>query len=180
MIFKFKNIVNILVFIPVLIYAAEEVVEPEKYKLDQYRSPTPQTLSGAIVVDAEQAMSLHKSATIKFIDVLPAPKQPEGMTEDDIWLPKQRFNIPDSIWLADVGYGVLSDEMENYFVTNLDTVTKQGYRGYLFYCQVDCWMSWNAAKRAIELGYSGVYWFPGGVDEWSQQGFQLAPSQQQK
>jgi hypothetical protein len=25
-----------------------------------------------------------------------------------------------------------------------------------FYCKADCWMSWNAAKRAISYGYRDV------------------------
>jgi rhodanese-related sulfurtransferase len=27
-------------------------------------------------------------------------------------------------------------------------------------------MSWNAARRAVEWGYSNVVWFPGGTDAW--------------
>ena len=27
-------------------------------------------------------------------------------------------------------------------------------------------MSWNAAKRALELGYSDVAWYPEGTDGW--------------
>jgi PQQ-dependent catabolism-associated CXXCW motif protein len=30
----------------------------------------------------------------------------------------------------------------------------------------DCWMSWNAAKRAVEWGYSSVIWYPAGADGW--------------
>ena len=34
-------------------------------------------------------------------------------------------------------------------------------RPLVFYCDANCWMSWNAAKRAMdELGYSRVYWYP--------------------
>lgn len=159
-----------------LLYAAEPVIEPENYKMDQYRSPTPATLSGATVVDVHEAKSLHESGNIKFIDVLPSPKRPPGMKEGDVWIPEKRLNIPGSIWLADVGYGVLSDELERYFISNLKSVTQDDYQGLLFYCKIDCWMSWNAAKRAINLGYSVVYWFPGGTDDWSSQGFPLEQS----
>jgi PQQ-dependent catabolism-associated CXXCW motif protein len=37
----------------------------------------------------------------------------------------------------------------------------------VFYCQADCWMSWNAAKRALSLGYSNVAWYPEGTDGWT-------------
>jgi rhodanese-related sulfurtransferase len=28
-------------------------------------------------------------------------------------------------------------------------------------------MSWNAAKRALEMGYSNVAWYPDGIDGWA-------------
>ena len=39
-------------------------------------------------------------------------------------------------------------------------------RPVLFYCMTDCWMSWNAAKRAVEWGYGSVIWYPLGTDGW--------------
>ena len=36
----------------------------------------------------------------------------------------------------------------------------------IFYCRSDCWMSWNAAKRALSFGYTKVYWFAEGIDGW--------------
>ncbi len=37
----------------------------------------------------------------------------------------------------------------------------------IFYCQsVQCWMSYNAALRAINLGYSNVLWYRGGIEAW--------------
>jgi PQQ-dependent catabolism-associated CXXCW motif protein len=43
----------------------------------------------------------------------------------------------------------------------------------LFYCLRDCWMSWNAAKRAIALGYT-VAWYPDGTDGWQDAGLPLS------
>jgi PQQ-dependent catabolism-associated CXXCW motif protein len=40
----------------------------------------------------------------------------------------------------------------------------------------DCWMSWNAAKRALELGHKAVVWYPEGTDGWSEAGLPLAPA----
>jgi PQQ-dependent catabolism-associated CXXCW motif protein len=36
----------------------------------------------------------------------------------------------------------------------------------VLYCLANCWMSWNAAKRALSLGYSDVAWYPEGTDGW--------------
>ena len=32
----------------------------------------------------------------------------------------------------------------------------------VIYCQEDCWMSWNAAKRVLSYGYPNVAWYPRG------------------
>ena len=142
--------------------------------MDNYRSPTPTTLSGATVVDAIKTRQLLDQGNVAFIDVLPSPRRPEKMDENDIWLPKKRMNIPGSIWLADIGFGVISEELEIYFKSNMEQLLEQGYQQFLFYCNSDCWMSWNAAKRALDYGFSHIFWFPGGVDEWAEQGFDLS------
>ena len=36
----------------------------------------------------------------------------------------------------------------------------------MIYCQADCWMSWNAAKRALSYGYTNVAWYPDGTEGW--------------
>ena len=40
-------------------------------------------------------------------------------------------------------------------------------RPLVFYCEANCWMSWNAARRAVAEGYTAVYWFPGGMQDWT-------------
>jgi len=55
-----------------------------------------------------------------------------------------------------------------YFRKNLERVTAgDRNRPLVFYCFVDCWMSWNAAKRALEFGYVRVIWYPDGTDGWT-------------
>jgi PQQ-dependent catabolism-associated CXXCW motif protein len=40
----------------------------------------------------------------------------------------------------------------------------------VLFCLRDCWMSWNAAKRALSYGYTAVSWFPDGSDGWTDLG----------
>jgi rhodanese-related sulfurtransferase len=35
-------------------------------------------------------------------------------------------------------------------------------------------MSWNAAKRAVSLGYTAVAWYPDGTDGWREAGLPLS------
>ncbi len=49
----------------------------------------------------------------------------------------------------------------------------------VFYCQGrQCWMSYNAALRAINLGYTKVLWYRGGLDAWQRAGLPFATDSQ--
>ena len=93
-----------------------------------------------------------------------------------IWRPTPRRNIPGSVWLPNTGFGALSEHVERYFRASLERLTAGDKdRGVLFYCLADCWMSWNAAKRAISYGYRNVLWFPEGTDAWHAEELPLEP-----
>src|SRR5262249_48316346 len=86
-----------------------------------------------------------------------------------IWRDTPRSNIPGSIWLPDTGYGELALVTESYFRAGLERATgSDRNRLVVIYCLRDCWMSWNAAKRALALGYRNVAWYPDGTDGWQE------------
>jgi PQQ-dependent catabolism-associated CXXCW motif protein len=117
------------------------------------------------------------SKPIVVIDVLPKPPRPDKLPADTLWHPPTRMDIPGSIWRTNTGYGALSPEMASYFRTALDRLTLGNKEHPLaFYCEAECWMSWNAAKRALSYGYLQVHWFPGGVQEWIRQGYPTLPN----
>ena len=71
------------------------------------------------------------------------------------------------IWLPNVGFGTLPPTMETYLREGLSEATGSDKgRAILFYCLERCWMSWNAAKRALALGYRKVLWYPASTDGW--------------
>lgn len=148
--------------------AAAEVAEPQDYRMDEYRSPVPATLTGATVVGPEAAYALWTAGGVAFIDVLPRAPKPANLPAGTIWRDKPRRSIPGAIWLPNVGYGAIADVTDAYFRAGLEKVTG-GDPGHpvLFFCLEDCWMSWNAAKRALEYGYATVYWLPEGTDGWT-------------
>lgn len=50
----------------------------------------------------------------------------------------------------------------------------------IFYCaSTQCWMSYNAALRAINLGYTNVLWYRGGLEAWQAAGMPTMPRGQQ-
>ena len=162
----------VLLGLAIALPAAAEAPEPSDYRMDNYRAETPATLKGATVVDAKQLHDLMTEEAVVVIDVLPQPPRPPELPATTLWHPPARHNIPGSIWLANVGFGGLSTEMDTYFRKALQSVSL-GDKGrkLAFYCEAKCWMSWNAAKRAVEYGYRSVYWFPGGMQDWTAAGY---------
>jgi PQQ-dependent catabolism-associated CXXCW motif protein len=149
-----------------------EVPEPAGYRQDDYRAEVPATLKGATVIDARQLHDMMASEAMVVIDVLPQPPRPAELPATTLWHPPARRDIPGSIWLANVGFGGLPAEMDAYFRQALEGVTLgRKDRKLVFYCEASCWMSWNAAKRALEYGYTAVYWFPGGMQAWTEAGY---------
>ncbi|MGR3794852.1 PQQ-dependent catabolism-associated CXXCW motif protein [Vannielia sp. SX4] len=148
--------------------ALAQVSEPDGYQMEHYRSPVPDTLEGGTVVGPEEAHALWVTGSVAFIDVLPRAPKPEGLPEGTIWREKPRHTIPGAIWLPNVGYGAIADQTVAYFRSGLEKVTGgDTAHPVLIFCLEDCWMSWNAAKRALEWGYSEVYWLPEGTDGWA-------------
>lgn len=140
--------------------------DADGYKMDHYRSPVPDELAGATVVDDDAAYALWKTGKVRFVDVLPRPPRPK-LPKGTIFREKPRLSIPGTIWLPNVGYGRLADETDRYFRTHLASATGGKDEPVLFFCLRDCWMSWNAAKRALsDYGYTRIFWYPDGTDGW--------------
>jgi PQQ-dependent catabolism-associated CXXCW motif protein len=154
---------------------AGDVSEPAGYRMDDYRAPVPATLQGAKVISTAEAEVLWTQKAALFLDTMPRLPKPKDLPAGTIWRDKPRHNIPGSIWLANVGYGALTPEMETYFRDGLKSNTGGDLsRKIVFYCMTDCWMSWNAAKRALSWGYSNVLWYPAGADGWKADGLPLS------
>jgi PQQ-dependent catabolism-associated CXXCW motif protein len=152
--------------------------EPEGYRLENYRAPTPATLSGARVVTTAQAEVIWRSGGAVFVDVMPRAPRPTNLPAGTLWRDKARLNIPGSYWLPDTGYGELAGVTEGYLKLGLRQITGGNHaKVIVIYCLRDCWMSWNAAKRALAMGYSNVIWYPDGTEGWQEEGLPLEEAQ---
>ena len=158
--------------------AQERPSEPDGYRTEDYRTPVPATLSGARVLSTAEAETIWRTKAGVFIDVLPRAPKPQNLPEGTVWRDKPRLNIPGSIWLPDTGYGKLAAATEDYLRRGLVRATGDNSAMLVvIYCQADCWMSWNAAKRILTYGYSNVAWFPEGTDGWERANLPTAESQ---
>jgi PQQ-dependent catabolism-associated CXXCW motif protein len=159
-------------------FAQQDVAEPGDYRMDNYRAPVPATLTGAKVLTTFEAEAIWHAKTGAFIDVLPRPPKPRDLPVRTVWRDKPRFDIPGSIWLPDTGYGRLAPTTEDYLKRGLARAS-QGNKAMqlVIYCQADCWMSWNAAKRVLSFGYANVAWYPEGTDGWERAKLPLTEAQ---
>ncbi|ALG69495.2 PQQ-dependent catabolism-associated CXXCW motif protein [Beggiatoa leptomitoformis] len=146
--------------------------------MDNYRAPTPRLLAGATTITTAELIKLLQQEPVLLVDVLAVTYRAESALFDGAWLLSEpRANLPHSLWLPNVGYGIINSQMQAYFSDNLAKAT-QGNKNHpiVFYCIVDCWMSWNASKRALTMGYTRIYWYPEGTDGWKEAGQTLENS----
>ena len=154
------------------------VDEPEGYRTEDYRAPVPDTLAGGRVITTPEAEAIWRAKSGIFIDVLPRPPKPANLPAGTVWRDKPRFNIPGSVWLPDTGYGELAEATENYLRQGVVRASGDNRAALIVvYCQADCWMSWNAAKRILSWGYSNVAWYPDGTDGWERANLPTVESQ---
>lgn len=152
----------------------DSVPEPADYRLNDYRSPVPKTLKGARVITADDARDLMKAGEAIFIDVYPKAPKPPNLPKNTVWRDPQHMSIKGAHWLPNVGYGILAPKVQDYFTRHLALLSgNDKAKPVVFFCLKDCWMSWNAAKRALEYGYTSVIWFPEGTDGWQEAGKNL-------
>ena len=137
------------------------------FRIARYRSPVPGNVPGGRVISAADVADLVKSQHAILLDVMPSDGAGLDAATGEWHMTKPRLDIPGSTWLPDVGRGQLTPPIEAYFRDNLTKLTDGNTaRPVIVYCQADCWMSWNAVKRASSYGYTEVYWFPEGSDGW--------------
>ena len=154
--------------------AADPVPEPDGFRMGDYRKPVPRTLTGAAgVLSADAAKALHDKGAV-FLDVYPRAPKPPNLPASTVWREPSHRSVQGAIWLPNVGYGVVSPDTQTYFETHLARLSGgDKSKPLVFFCLRDCWMSWNAAKRAMAGGYKAVYWFSEGTDAWEESGFPI-------
>jgi PQQ-dependent catabolism-associated CXXCW motif protein len=125
---------------------------------DPMHAPTPTQIPGGATISTEalHAMTQQKESPFILLDVLGGERG----------LPGAQNAYPAG------NHGTFADSTQRELGNYLQQVT-QGKRdvALIFYCQSNhCWRSYNAALRAIQLGYSRVYWYRGGIEAWTQAG----------
>ena len=156
--------------------AADPVVpEPAGYWTGPMHGAVPATITGGQVIHTMELEALLRHSDAVLIDVTPAPRKPAGLAPNAVWMPAQHRNIASSVWLSDLGAGVMAAGQDTWFRARLKELSR-GKRDtpLVLYCHPQCWASWNAAKRTISYGYRKVYWYPDGIEGWEKAGLPTA------
>ena len=160
---------------PITIACAELEHTKEPYRGLPYHAPTTLTPPVGVrrIMPDEINAYLKQQANPILIDVYGAIFREESLDFDGAWLVSTPHrSIPGSTWLPNVGKQSLIPIVEDYFRLHLKRLTNDDpTKMIVIFCVEDCWMAWNAAKRAAEWGYTDVAWFREGVDAWNDRGW---------
>ena len=137
------------------------VAPTAQLKAGGLHGPTPNAVPGGrLVTTPELAQLLRDPASQALVfDVLGGPQR-----------------LPNAIPVVPASQpGSFQDSVQQEFGQYLQQATQgRKDRPMVFYCQsTQCWMSYNAALRAINLGYTRVLWYRGGIEAWQQAGLPL-------
>lgn len=141
--------------------------ETTGYRVQNYRAPVTRPVEGGARIDLTDLDRLRDDGAV-LVDTMPQRGGYDPAT--GAWrLVDRRATIPGATWLPETGRGSLEPRLAAYFARHLARLT-DGERGrpLVFFCLADCWMSWNAVKRAAALGYTRLYWFADGTDGWAE------------
>ena len=148
-------------------YADEDrdwgIAPTNRLRQQPYHGPTPRQIPGAQVVQTRQlqAMLIGQESPI-LIDVL---------SEDG------HVTLAGAVWLSGAGRGANFLDPVQSMLPRLLAQLAGGdtARPMVFFCaNSQCWLSYNAALRAVAAGYSNVYWYRGGIEAWTAAGLPSA------
>ncbi len=146
--------------------APGHVAEPSGLYQGAMHGYTPETIGGGTVLDAAALAKLIDTQHPVLLDVAEKDRKPPAMRKDTPWLPTHR-SLPGAVFLQGGGKGAEDAAYADAFKTRLAALTGNNKaEPIVTFCHPDCWGSYNAAKRLIELGYTRVYWFRDGVEGW--------------
>ncbi|MBN8481850.1 MAG: hypothetical protein J0L88_09710 [Xanthomonadales bacterium] len=134
-------------------------VPPQQQLQANFHGPTPTRIPGGEVITTDRVIGLvqqnlqGRNAALIFHVLGPGPRLPGAENAGPA-----------------AQAGSFNDATQQEFGRYLQQVTGgDKARPMVFYCQsTQCWMSYNAALRAIAMGYARVYWYRGGIEAWQQ------------
>jgi PQQ-dependent catabolism-associated CXXCW motif protein len=126
-------------------------------RLDEHSGPTPLEIPGARLI-----------ATPELRELMAGPPDARPVLFDVLG-GDGHLSLPGAIWLPGAGRGTSFDDAIQTQLSKLLDVASRGdrRRALVFFCaSPTCWLSYNTALRAAQLGYENVRWYRGGIEAW--------------
>ncbi|HLY55415.1 MAG TPA: caspase family protein [Stellaceae bacterium] len=120
---------------------------------------TPTSIPSGKVILTEALVDLRAHGMPVVVDAIPSVLEHQ--------------TIQGAVWMPFAGLAATTpDEATTRLGQVLDHMTKKDHtKPLVFFCsRVTCWAGYNAALRAIQLGYRNVYWYRGGLAAWNEAG----------
>jgi PQQ-dependent catabolism-associated CXXCW motif protein len=137
-------------------------IQPQATLQTNVGSETPLSIPGGHVITTNE-MRQTQGAQILLVDV---------------WNSGQPHpTLPGALWLPGAGNaGSFNDDTQQKLWQALSQATnsKQDYPMVFFCIGSRCWESYNAALRAVNMGFKMVLWYRGGLAAWQAAGLPLA------
>jgi PQQ-dependent catabolism-associated CXXCW motif protein len=143
------------------------VAPTRELRLTNYGAPTPREVPGARTISTPELRAWLKR------DARDRPLLLDVVGGDG------HDSLPGARWLPGAGRGRSFDDAVQSALEKTLRVLTQGDAGrpLVFFCaSAECWLSYNAALRAIALGYRAVYWYRGGIEAWIEADGDLTPA----
>jgi len=148
---------------------AFEGVQPSTELVKNVDGPTPTTIPGGKVLTTLQ---LYEGLARGTLGKDPSTPTPPVMV--DAWSDPHHMTIPTSTLIPEAGKVTDSkpDKAREQLWTALNKASGGNFEKPLvfFSSGVKNWEGYNAALRAIDMGYSRVYWYRGGIASWKAAG----------
>jgi PQQ-dependent catabolism-associated CXXCW motif protein len=122
---------------------------------------TPRTIPGGKVIGTWELESALSRGTLEGVPF----RAIDAWSRSD----SKEVYIPESIYIEYAGdYGTFDDNTQRRLKEELAGLTNGNLdMPLVFFCiGATCWESYNAALRAINLGYTKAYWYRGGINSW--------------
>lgn len=133
------------------------------YRIDRYRSPTPETARGATTVSTTALQTLiEQTPDLLILDVINLDFRHGRFLQSE-----PHAALPGAYWLPNTGQGELAPRWQRYLLdTTARLADNRKDRPIVVSCKSDCWLSWNVVQRLSRAGYSHLYWYRNGIDTW--------------
>lgn len=145
---------------PLLAQSAD--FDSQGYRTARYRAPVQGEPRPARRIALPAALMLAPGRDALFLDVMPVESGVRDRKSGRWTLSQRHETIPGAEWHPEVGRAPVDGALWAAFTR----VARRTGKPVVVFCRVDCWMSWNAARRLAESGVANVWWFAEGTDGW--------------